>query len=450
MTETLGILAEVDQPGGAPSGGASARRAPASRRSDDDSGDPRAQLPAVLGGRPAFDRLVTVGRPNLPEPGRFLPRVTRVLASGRLSNFGPEVASFEARVASLVGARHAVSTCNATVALELLLRTLEWRGEVILPSFTFIADAHAVRAVGAIPVFCDIDPATHCLDPAAVEAAITPRTSGILGVHLWGDRSAARALESVAERHGVPLVFDAAHAFGCAERHPPARLVGRAEVYSFHATKLVHTGEGGVVVTDDASLAAELRRRTNFGFAGEDDVVAVGSNAKLQELSAAMGHAMLDRLDAIVDHNRRNFQAYAIVLAALPGVSLRYTDTGQRHSYHYVVAEVDQDRAGLTRDELVAALRLENVIARRYFHPGCHRAVPYRDARVELPMTEAVAERTLILPTGLAVSPDDARRLAFTIANLVARAHDVRDALSRCRDPRLPEYFVSSAPRLQT
>ena len=214
---------------------------------------------AILGGEPEFAEPLHVGRPNVGDVDRFLARVRRILDAGWLKNDGPCVQEFEQRIADLTGVRHCVAMSSGTAALEIAGRALGLVGEVILPSFTFVATAHALMWQGVRPVFCDIDPGSHQIDPGALEALINHRTSGILGVHLWGRPCDVDALTEIARRHGLPLMFDACHALGV-ERH--GRRVGGSgacEVFSFHATKFLNTLEGGAVVTNDSELAEKLR-----------------------------------------------------------------------------------------------------------------------------------------------------------------------------------------------
>lgn len=405
---------------------------------------------AILGGEPAFAETLCVGRPNMPNRAGFLERLDRVLDSGRLTNHGPMVQEFEQRVAVAAGTRHCVATCNATVGLELAVDALGMQGDVIVPAYTFVATVHALWRQGVRPVFCDIDPETHCLDADAVEAAITSRTTGILGVHVWGNNAATRRLEAIAELHGLRLLFDAAHAFGCGDADGPIGSHGDAEVFSFHATKCVHSFEGGAIVTNDTALADRLRLMVNFGFAGEDEVAYLGTNGKMSEACAAMGLTSIDSMAAIVDHNRANYAAYRAGLAGLPGIRVMALDVAGRSNFHYVVIEVDAAAAGLSRDELVAALRLENVLARRYFHPGCHRMQPYAglfpQAGRTLPVTEQVSARVIVLPTGMSVAAADVQCLTGRIAAMVRQARAVRSALALSDDPRLPTFFTRETP----
>src|ERR1700674_3994866 len=333
---------------------------------------------AIFGGEPAFQERLHVGRPNIGDRQRFMERVNRMLDERWLTNNGPYVQEFEQRIAEMLGVKHCIVMCNATVAMEIAVRALDLKGEVIVPSMTFIATAHALQWQQIPPVFCDIDAATHNLDPRRIEAMITPRTSAILGVHLWGRPCDIGALTEIASRHNLRLLFDAAHAFGCSYNGRMIGNFGDAEVFSFHATKFVNSLEGGAVTTNDDALAAKIRLMKNFGFAGYDNVVYIGTNGKMSEIAAAMGLTSLESLDEFVATNRRNYQRYRALLEGTSGVKLLTYDPGQKNNYQYVVVEFDEELVGIRRDQVLQILWSENVIARRYFYPGCHRMEPYR------------------------------------------------------------------------
>jgi dTDP-4-amino-4,6-dideoxygalactose transaminase len=361
---------------------------------------------AVNGAVPAFADPIHVGRPNLGDRGAFMERMAGVLDRAWFSNNGPLLQEFEAKVAEFLGVRHCLAMCNGTIALQLAIRALGLRGEVIVPSFTFIATAHALMMEGVTPIFADIDSATHNLDPAAVRAAVTDRTTGILAVHLWGRPAPVEALAEIAAERGLTLFFDAAHAFGCGHSGRMIGGFGACEILSFHATKFFNTFEGGAVVTDDDDLAERLCAFRNFGFAGLDDVRSIGTNAKMIEPAAAMGLVNLEAIDALIDRNRRNHEAYRRAFAGIDGINILAFDASERSNFQYVVAEVGPG-LGAERDKVLAALRAENVLARKYFWPGCHKAAPYRDfdpgGGRRLPATERVAERVIVLPTGTSV-----------------------------------------------
>lgn len=359
---------------------------------------------AILGGLPAFNEPRYVGRPNIGDRDRFMDRMNTLLDNRWLTNNGPLVQEFEARIASILGVRNCITVCNATIGLELLVGTLGLRGSVIVPSFTFIASAHVLLSQGLEPIFCDVDPRTHLIDPAQVEALIRPDTTAILGVHLWGRPCDIDALEEIAERRGLTLLFDAAHAFGCSRGGKMIGGFGAGEVFSFHATKAINSFEGGAITTNDDALAAKLRLVINFGFSDYDHVVSHGTNGKMNEPCAAMGLTSLEAMDEVFACNRRNHDQYARGLCGVPGVSLAQYSTADLSNYHYVILEIDEARFGLTRDELCTVLLAENVHARRYFHPGCHKSEPYRSlpaySDLSLPVTERLSNTVVCVPTG--------------------------------------------------
>lgn len=388
---------------------------------------------AIMGGTPAFAEPLHVGRPNIGDRARLMERINDMLDRRWLTNDGPLVQEFEQRLADYLGVKHCIAMCNATVALEITIRALGMQGEVIVPSFTFIATAHALQWQEITPVFCDIDPATHNLDPDKVEAMITPRTSGIIGVHVWGRPCAIEELTEIADRHNLTLMFDAAHAFGNSYKGRMIGNFGQAEVFSFHATKFFNTFEGGAVATNDDELAAKMRLMKNFGFAGYDNVIYVGTNGKMSEISGAMGLTGLESLDTFIDVNRRHYETYRDGLRFTPGIEVSAYDQTECCNFQYVSLEVDEEVAGISRDDLVHVLQAENVLARRYFYPGCHEMEPYRSyfphAGLLLPETHRLTQRVMLLPTGTALAPEDSRHICRLINYAVEHSSEVREAL---------------------
>jgi dTDP-4-amino-4,6-dideoxygalactose transaminase len=356
---------------------------------------------------PAFLAPLYVGRPNIGNREAFMKLAGEIFDRCWLSNNGPVVQELERRIADYLGVKHCVAMCNGTIALEIAIRALKMTGEVILPSYTFIATAHALHWQGITPVFADICPETHNLCPDAVRRMITPRTTGIIGVHVWGRAAPVEDLQAIADQHQLQLLFDAAHAFGCSHQGRMLGNFGRAEVLSFHATKFFNTFEGGAVVTNEDELAEEMRLMRNFGFSGFDNVIHPGTNGKMTEICAAMGLVNLDYIDEVIAANQRNYDAYRKALSGLPGLTVMPYNDAERNNYQYVVVEVGPD-CPVTRDELVESLHQENVIARKYFWPGCHNMKPYRElfphAGLVLPNTKVVADRVMLLPTGTTVT----------------------------------------------
>lgn len=391
---------------------------------------------AILGGKPAFDQPLHVGRPNVLNKEEFLLRVSEILERNWLTNNGPVVQEFERRIATYLGVKHAIVVCNATIGLELAIRALDLKGEVIIPAYTFVATAHALQWQEITPVFADIDPATHTLNPAEIERHITPRTTGIIATHLWGRACDVEALSAVAAKHNLKLMFDAAHAFGATWGGKRVGGFGSAEVFSFHATKFLNSFEGGAITTNDDALAERIRLMKNFGFKGYDNVVHIGTNGKMPEICAAMGLHNFSRIDELIAINRRNHFLYRESFSLLPGIRVfDPAPAGEATNYQYVLIEIDERAAGIARDILIKALHAENILARKYFWPGCHRMEPYRsyypNAGLLLPHTQEVAARVVVLPTGSALQPEDIQKICGLIADMLANRGAVVSAAGK-------------------
>jgi dTDP-4-amino-4,6-dideoxygalactose transaminase len=367
---------------------------------------------------PMKDKLY-VGRPNIGNRQRFLDRVNGILDRRWLSNDGPLLKEFEARIAEFLGVKHVVAMCNATVAIEIACKALDLEGEVIVPSYTFVATANALQWQEITPAFCDIDPATHNLDPAKIERMITPKTTGIIGVHVWGRGCETLAIEEIARRHGLKVMYDASHGFACSKAGRMLGTFGECEVFSFHATKFLNCFEGGAVVTNNNNLAEKMRLMRNFGFVDFDKAVYLGVNGKMSEIHAAMGLTNFEAIDDIIDNNRRNYETYQECLNDADGISVLDYDPNERNNYQYVVIEVDSDFCPCNRDEIVESLHLEDIIARKYFWPGCHRMEPYRslqpNSAILLTETERIASRVIVLPTGQTVDSKTVQRVCHVI-----------------------------------
>lgn len=372
--------------------------------------------------KPSLSIPIHVGRPNIGDRQSFLNRVNEILDRNWLTNNGPVVQEFEHKLAEYLGVRHVMAMCNGTVALEIAIRALELEGEVILPSYTFIATAHAIFWQGLTPVFADINPKTHNLDPTSVRRMITPKTSGIVGVHLWGRGADVTGLQDIADEHGLKLMFDAAHAFGCSYQGKMIGNFGACEVFSFHATKFFNSLEGGAIATNDDQLAEKIKLMRNFGFAGYDNVIYPGTNGKMNEICAAMGLTNLEYLQEILKINRRNYLAYQEAINPIPGVSiLTYSET-ESNNFQYIILEVAPEFP-VSRDTLVNKFHEANILARKYFWPGCHNMKPYKNlfpnANLLLKNTEFVADRVIVLPTGLAMDLDNIHKLVEIISMLL-------------------------------
>jgi dTDP-4-amino-4,6-dideoxyglucose len=333
--------------------------------------------------------------PLLPELEEMRADIEAMLTSRWLTNRGVFVRRLEERVAKATGFAHAVSVANGTLGLMTAIRTLGWSGEVILPSFTFPATAHAVCWAGCEPVLADVVEDTFTLDPESVARLVGERTAGVLPVDIFGVPAPLEELSSVAG--GAPLLCDAAHAFGVPVRE---RGVARAHVYSLHATKAVVAGEGGIIATDDLDLAERARRIANFGFEPGADCSGIGLNAKMPELSAILAFHQLDLLDEVLTGHRCWDAAYREALVDVPGLGFQRLPDEASCSRQFVPILVDPARFGRSADEVHAALLEDGIATRRYFAPAIHQLSCYagRLRCDDLSRTEALTRRVLCLP----------------------------------------------------
>ena len=369
------------------------------------------------------DQPLHVGRPNLGVRQVFDDLVDGIFERKWFTNHGEVVRTLERLLADHLGVKHCITVCNATVGLQAVLRSLDIAGEVILPSFTFVATAHAVgMSEGLKPVFADVNRDTHCLCPESVLSLINENTAAILGVHLWGNPCYPGLLKEIADAHRLKLVFDSAHAFHNVHEGVSIGNFGDCEVFSFHATKFFHTFEGGAITTNDDVLAARIRRVCNFGFKGPDEIGCIGTNAKMSEINAAMGISMFECIGHIANTNQENFEVYQAFLDGVPGLQLYSLDSMDRCNWQYVVLEIDKDQFGRTRDEVMDVLNSQQIFAKRYFFPGCHRLAPYRKdfeaSGRNLVNTEYLSDRVLCLPTGTAIEVDQIHRVCQIILQM--------------------------------
>ena len=390
---------------------------------------------AIFSNHPMFAAPLHVGYPNIGNKEAFFSRVEDIFDRRWLTNDGPFVHELEGKLADYLGVKHCVAVCNATLGLEIAARALGLEGEVILPSFTFVATAHALQWQALTPVFCDIDPFTHNIDSNKVAELITPKTTAILGVHTWGRACEVGSLTNIAKKNKLALFFDAAHAFACSHQNKMIGNFGDAEVFSFHATKFFNSFEGGAIVTNDDSLAQKMKEMRNFGFAGIDKVVEVGINAKMSEISAAMALTSFESLNDFIAINYENYLLYKDNLNEVPGVDIVTYSECEKNNYQYIVIEIDEQITGLSRDALVKILNAENVLARRYFYPGVHQMEPYisyfPNAKLLLPETERLTRRVLQLPTGTAIDQDKITRVCDIIRFSMENASSINQQLKR-------------------
>ena len=327
------------------------------------------------------------------------------------TNAGPLTREFERALRDYLGVAHCVVTSSGTLALSVLTKALGLTGEVIIPSFTFISTAHTLVWNGLKPVFCDVDAKTWNLCPDHCSTLLTSKTSAIIATHLWGHACDIERLEEIARKSGIHLLFDAAHAIGCTHSRSLIGGFGGAEVFSFHATKSLHTCEGGAITTNDGVLAESLRRMRAFGVGGLGSFGSPGTNAKMSELHAAMGLTNLEVLDKNIRQSRLRFETYDRQLRHLSGFSLFRPRDGETSNYGYVVARISAQQFGLPASTIAKLLQAENILARRYFYPGAHNSEPHRSldpgCGALLPNTKLACEQVLVLPGGAGIGIED-------------------------------------------
>lgn len=365
-----------------------------------------------------FSEPVYVTRPYLPPLADFCEGLREIWGNEWLTNNGPVLRRYTRELEEYVGSPNVCLFNNGTLALQIALQGMGLTGEVITTPFTFVATAHALSANKLQPVFVDIEPEYYTLDPAKVEAAITPRTSAILPVHVYGHPCNLEALADIARRHNLRLIYDAAHAFGVEVDGRSIAQFGDCSMFSFHATKLYHSIEGGMLVLADPELKSTFDYLKNFGFQGETEVVMAGTNAKMNELQALMGELVLEHIDETIAQRAAIHDTYVNRLRNRPGLRLppRLPAT-VRGNYSYFPIGVDPVGYGTTRDALYARLREYNIFARRYFYPLICDFDCYRDVQLRDPLTvaRAVASRIITLPTYHGLALDDVHRICDVI-----------------------------------
>ncbi|MBI5075490.1 MAG: DegT/DnrJ/EryC1/StrS family aminotransferase [Nitrospirae bacterium] len=344
---------------------------------------------------------IYVTRPYLPPLEEFLPYLENIWESKWLTNNGPYHQELEKKMAEYLGVKHLALFANGTLALLTALQALEITGEVITTPFTFVATAHALLWNGIKPVFVDMRSKTFNLDPEEIEAAITPQTTAILPVHVYGHPCDVERIREIADAHGFKIIYDAAHAFGVTYKGQSLLTHGDLSILSFHATKVFNTFEGGAIICHDEETKKRIDDLKNFGYAGELNVVGTGINAKMNELQAAFGLVQLKHVDKAIALRREVDAHYREQLSSVQGVTCPSLplDTCYNYSYFPIVIEEDYP---LSCEGLNDALRNQGIFPRRYFYPLISEFPMYKDlpsaAHTNLPVARKVAERVLCLP----------------------------------------------------
>jgi dTDP-4-amino-4,6-dideoxygalactose transaminase len=351
-----------------------------------------------------------------------------MLSSGMVTK-GRHLAAFEEAISDHLGVKQVVGVSSCTSGLMLTYKGLALTGDVVVPSFTFMATVSALVWCGLRPVFADVDAGTTNLDPAAAEASITPNTTAIVAVHNFGNPADIQGLQAVANRHGVKLIFDAAHGFGARYQGAPVGSQGDAQVYSLSPTKLLIAGEGGIVATNDESLADAIRLGREYGNNGHYDSAFAGLNARLGEFNALLGLRSLEKLENAAECRNETVAIFQETLERLPGIGFQAVRPGDRSSYKDFSVTIDPAAFGMTRDELAVSLAAENIDTRKYYEPPVHRQIAYRhfyDGR-PLPNTDWLASHSLSFPIWSNMTSE----VALRICEAVRRIHENAQAVHR-------------------
>lgn len=368
-----------------------------------------------------FDKPIYVTQPFLPNLEEFRDGLREIWDNKWLTNNGPVLQRYTKRIIEYFGTDNVCLFNNGTLALQIGLQGMGITGEVITTPFTFVATTHALYWNKIRPVFVDIEPEYYTLDPEKVEAAITPWTTAILAVHVYGHPCKLDSLSDIARRHNLKLIYDAAHAFGVTVNGRSIAQYGDVSMFSFHATKPYHSIEGGLLTFNDPALKQIFDYLKNFGFKNETEVVMPGTNAKMNEFQALMGEMVLKHLPEIITARRQVYKCYHEILRDVPGIKLPTPlPDGVIYNYAYMPVGVDREQFGISRDALYDALKKYNIFARRYFYPllndfACYQSVSITDPLI---VARAVAERILTLPIYCDLTLCDVQKICDIIKHI--------------------------------
>lgn len=378
-------------------------------------------VPAINGGRPLFEESFRFCRPLLPSLGNAMKYYQGSYRNGTITN-ASLVECLEAAVAEQLEVKYCVAVSSCTSGLMMVLRAFGLTGEVIVPSFTFFATGHALLWNGLQPVFADCDEETWNVDPADAERKISERTSAILAVHLYGNPCDVEALSQMASRHRLKLIFDAAHGFGSQHHGHPVGQFGDAEVFSLSPTKLLVAGEGGLVTTNDATLARAIRGMRNYGDLGDYNPAWLGMNARMSEFNAALALTGLPLVKAKVARRNLIAEKYTSLLSPLPGLRFQKVLAGEVSTYKDYSIHVSPGKFGMSRDNLAAGLLGEKIETKKYFYPPLHKqrllSTFQNGKRAGLDHTDFITGGILSLPIYELLADRTVERVAHAIIRL--------------------------------
>ena len=383
--------------------------------------------PAILGGDPAFNQKINIVRPVLPDFSKLSSDVVGILSSGMVTK-GKYLVEFEAAIADHLKVKHAVAVSSCTTGLMLTYQGLGLSGEVIVPSFTFMATVSSLVWCGLRPVFVDVDYETTNIDPAILETKLTKNTSAIVAVHNFGNPAEISSLVEFSNRNRLRIIFDAAHGFGALYQGIPVGNQGDAQVFSLSPTKLLIAGEGGIVATNNDELAQKIRMGREYGNSGNYDSAFAGMNARMPEFNALLGYQSLKMLEQAATSRNETAGLFMEVLGKIPGLDFQKVNPGNRSSYKDFSITIDSARFGLTRDQLMRALTAENIDSRKYYDPPVHLQTAYQKYfdGLPLPKTDQLVQGSLSLPIWTNMDNRVAMIICEAIENIHGNASVIR------------------------
>lgn len=362
---------------------------------------------------------ITVTSPLLPDLDEFIPYLKQIWDSKWITNMGQFHQQLEEALCDYLGVKYISIFTNGTLPLITALQALEIKGEVITTPYSFVATTHSLWWNGIKPVFVDVDPITCNIDPNKIEAAITPQTTAIMPVHVYGTPCDMDAIQAIADKYGLKVIYDAAHAFGVKQNGKSVLAAGDMSTLSFHATKVYNTIEGGALVCHDADTKKRIDYLKNFGFEDEITVVAPGINGKMDEIRSAYGLLNLRQVDKAIETRRRIVLQYRTGLKNISGISFMNDIEGVRHNYAYFPIFVDAEKYGMTRDELYFKMKAKNILGRRYFYPLISTFSTYKDlpssCSENLPVSVRIADSVICLPIHTELTDEDVKRVIAAI-----------------------------------
>jgi len=346
--------------------------------------------------------MITVTKPFLPPLEEFTPYLEQIWERGQLTNNGPFHRQFEAELAQYLGVKYVSLFTNATLALVTALQALRITGEVITTPYSFVASTHSLWWNNIKPVFVDVEADFCNLDPEKIEAAITPQTTAILPVHVYGNPCNVGRIKEIADRYKLKVIYDACHTFGVTINNEPVLNFGDLSVMSFHATKVFNTFEGGAIISHDENMKKHIDYLKNFGFAGETTVVEPGINGKMSEIQSAMGLLQLKHVDENIKHRREITMRYREKLSDVVGIRFLNDEPDVKYCYPYFPIFVDEEKYGMSRDALYEKLKENDIYGRRYFYPLISQFPMYRGIesakKGKMPVAEELTEQVICLP----------------------------------------------------